>query len=83
MATNLLSVPFGQYNVSDKRLVVTNNGVNPMSATAKAASADIVALETRLTAINATLYSAANLQLMGYNDKLYALHLLDDPTGIS
>jgi len=79
----MLTVPFGHFNTSDKRLVPNNNGVNPMSATSKAATVDIAALDTRLTAISGTLYSAANLQTMGYNDKLFALRTADDPTGIS
>lgn len=35
-------------------------------------------INARLTAINATLYSAANLDKMTLNDKIYALRVLDD-----
>ena len=40
------------------------------------------ALNARLTAINGTLYSAANLTKYTYNDKVYALRLNDDAAGI-
>jgi len=36
------------------------------------------AINARLTAINGTLYSAANLDKMTLNDKIYALRVLDD-----
>lgn len=42
----------------------------------------INAMRTRLTAISATAYSAANLNAMTVNDMEYALRLNDDPTSI-
>lgn len=36
------------------------------------------ALDARLTAISATSYSAARLQSMTHNDKVYAVRLNDD-----
>lgn len=41
--------------------------------------ASIAALDTRLTAISATIYSQAQLDKMTDNDKVYALRLNDDP----
>jgi len=41
--------------------------------------ADFTDMDTRLAAISATAYSAANLRAMNRNDKVYALRLADDP----
>jgi hypothetical protein len=40
------------------------------------------ALDTRLTAISSTSYSAARLLDMTRNDKIYAVRLNDESTGI-
>jgi hypothetical protein len=40
------------------------------------------ALNARLTAISGTTYSAAKLEQMTLNDKIYAVRLNDDPTTI-
>lgn len=40
--------------------------------------ADITSMDARLTAISATTYSQANLDRMTFNDKVYALRLIDD-----
>ena len=43
---------------------------------------DESSLDTRLTAISSTAYSAANLKIMNTNDKVYALRLNDDSAGL-
>lgn len=40
--------------------------------------ASLAAMHARLTAIDGTLYSAANLAKMTYNDKMYAIRLHDE-----
>lgn len=40
---------------------------------------NIAAIDARLTAISATVYSAVRLAAMTLNDKLYALAVNDDP----
>lgn len=44
--------------------------------------ASVSTLRTRLAAISATAYSAANLDAMTVNDMIYALRLNDDAAGI-
>jgi hypothetical protein len=44
--------------------------------------ASVQTLRTRLAAISATAYSAANLDVMTVNDMIYALRLADDAAGI-
>lgn len=50
--------------------------------TSYANSGSIQSMKDRLTAINATSYSAARLATMTENDMLYALRLNDDAAGI-
>lgn len=64
---------------TDKRKVAGSN-TDPTSTPANYVTH--TALNTRLTAINGTYFSAANLNLMGYNDKVYALRLNDDAGSI-
>lgn len=44
---------------------------------------DLNAMDTRLAAIDANAYSAANLRTMSYNDKVYALRVHDAPTTLN
>lgn len=65
--------------VVDKR---QTQGVLTQPIATPANYASISAMRTRLTAISATAYSAANLDLMTVNDMVYALRLADDAAGI-
>lgn len=64
----------------DKRRTQTPTNTNPITTPAN--YKDEASLDARLAAISATAYSAANLRSMTTNDKVYALRLNDDPTGI-
>lgn len=44
--------------------------------------AGITQMRARLAAINGARYTSAYLDTMTYNDMIYALRTLDDPTGI-
>lgn len=50
--------------------------VNPITTLAN--YADPVAIDARLTAINSTYYTAAVLNKMLLNDKIYAIRVADD-----
>lgn len=63
------------------RLGVTDKRV-PASVGTDANFKDIAAMRTRLTAINATSYSTARLDIMSTNDMVYALRLNDEAAGI-
>lgn len=43
---------------------------------------DVASLRARLTAISATSYSPARLDIMTENDMIYALRLADDAGGV-
>lgn len=43
---------------------------------------DESSIDTRLTAISGTAYSAANLKIMNLNDKIWALRQVDESAGI-
>lgn len=63
----------------DKTRATAGSVADSSSAVATPANyASETAINARLTAINATLYSAANLDKMTFNDKVYALRLADD-----
>lgn len=64
----------------DKRRSDTPTNTNPLATPANYASES--AMDTRLTAIDATAYSAANLRAMTQNDKVFALRSHDDSAGI-
>jgi hypothetical protein len=66
-------------SVVDKRQV---QGVLTQQIATPANYASVSAMRTRLTAISATAYSAANLDAMTVNDMVYALRLNDDAAGI-
>lgn len=42
----------------------------------------LTSMRARLTAIDATLYSSANLDKMSYNDMLYAIRMNDRSSGV-
>lgn len=67
--------------VVDKRLSV-NSATSPISATTHAAMKDDAAADTQLATLNAAYYTAARLQTLNENDKLYALRLGYDSAGI-
>lgn len=81
MATVQISSPLGQTRVVDKRNVY-NSGASPISTTAWNASGDNNDLDTQLATLNGTYYTAAMLQTMTYNDKIYALRVGYDSAGI-
>lgn len=67
----------------DRTRAVAGSVADSTSAVATPANyASETALNARLTTINATLYSAAKLEQMTLNDKIYAVRLNDDPTTI-
>lgn len=57
-------------------------GTSPLSATIIAAMASNNLMDTQLATLNAGYYTAAKLQEMNYNDKVYALRLGYDAAGI-
>lgn len=50
--------------------------------TTPASYTSLNALDARLTAINSTYYTAARLNAMTANDKVYAVRMNDDPTTV-
>jgi hypothetical protein len=64
----------------DKRRSSAPTNANPLGTPGN--YKDEASLDTRLAAISATAYSAANLRVMTTNDKVYALRLNDDAAGI-
>ena len=60
-----------------------NGGTTPGAGMNMGANSNSVdAMRARLTAINATTYSATELDKMTVNDMLYAIRLADAPTSI-
>lgn len=64
----------------DRRLSPGQTNTTPLGTPANYASES--ALDTRLAAAAPGTYTAAVLRAMTTNDKVYALRLLDDPTGV-
>ena len=65
--------------VVDKR---QGRGTTTNPVTSDASMKDITAKRARLTAINATTFTAARLNTMTENDMLYAIRMNDDAAGI-
>lgn len=71
-------------SLSADQIVARNRAVGGSVATSgsiyttPANYASLTAIDARLTAINATIYSQAQLDKMTSNDKIYALRLNDD-----
>lgn len=65
--------------VVDKR---QGRGTTTNPVTSDASMKDITAMRARLTAINATTFTAARLNTMTENDMLYAIRMNDDAAGI-
>jgi len=65
--------------VVDKRL---GRGTTTNPVTSDASMKDITAMRDRLTAINATTFTAARPDTMTENDMLYAIRMNDDAAGI-
>jgi hypothetical protein len=80
MATNQHYSNLGPLRIVDKRNVEDAN--NPISATAHAATRSQATLDTQLATLNGTYYTAAMLQGMNLNDKLFALRMGYDSAGI-
>lgn len=64
--------------VDRTRAVAASAADNTSPYTTPANYASMSAIDTRLTAINGTIYSAENLAKMTLNDKIYALRINDD-----
>lgn len=81
MATTQISSPVGQARVVDKRNVY-NSSASPISTTAWNASGDNNDIDAQLTTLNAGYYTAARLNMMTYNDKIFDLRTGYDSAGI-
>ena len=79
MATVQQYSNIGPLIVIDKRNV--EDGNNPISATAYNATRSQVAMDTQLATLNGTYYTAAMLQSMNLNDKIFALRVGYDNAG--
>lgn len=66
--------------VDKRRTPSIGNAAGSLATPANYAS--ITSMRTRLAAINATIFSAARLDIMTENDMAYALRVNDDPLGI-
>lgn len=66
-------------SVVDKRQL---QGASTQAIATPANYASEASLRARLTAISASTYSTANLNLMTINDMVYALRMNDDAAGI-
>ena len=80
MATVQITSPVAEALVVDKRNVY-NSGASPISTNGYNNARDNNTLDARLTAINGTYYTAARLQEMTRNDKIFHLRAADDPLG--
>lgn len=80
MATNQQYSNLGPQLIIDKRNI--EDGNNPISATAYNATRSQIAIDTQLATLNGTYYTAAMLQSMNLNDKLFALRIGYDSAGI-
>lgn len=67
-------------SITDRRMVQGNVGANVLATPAEYET--VAAMRTRLAAFQAGTYTAAYLDLMSYNDMVYALRLADDAAGI-
>lgn len=68
--------------VNAQRATASNGGSGDILNT-PANYQDITALDAALTAFDAFTYSAANLQLLNVNDKIFALRSIQDRTSIA
>lgn len=64
--------------VAKSRAVANSAAVTTDSLGTPGNYTDMASLDTRLTAIDSNAYSAANLETMTLNDKIYALRINDD-----
>lgn len=67
--------------VVDKRLNIAS-ATSPISATTHNATKDDAAMDAQLTTLNGAYYTAARLQSMNSNDKVFALRVGYDSAGI-
>jgi hypothetical protein len=78
MATNQVDNHLG---VVDKRHN-PSSAASPLSATITTATKDNAAMDTQLATLSAGYYTAARLQEMNENDKIFALRVGYDSAGI-
>lgn len=78
--SNLQFGPALDLGFVDKRRADGQTATNPLGTSDN--YTDITNIETRLAAIDANAYSAANLRVMTQNDKIFALRTHDDTAGI-
>lgn len=83
MATNMIGTHSVANFVNSKRAVADGGGDASGLTSGVSNYVTHASIDARLTAYDAFTYSAANLQLLSYNDKVYALRAIDDPTTIS
>lgn len=72
----------GGIAVADRRNAGLSVPTNPLSATTFVATKDITAMDAQLTTLNAGYYTAALLNSMTANDKVYALRQGYDTAGL-
>lgn len=82
MATNMVGTRISTPGTLVDIRATGQAATNPLSATTIAAAASNSAMDTQLTTLNGAYYTAAKLQEMNANDKLYALRIGYDPAGI-
>ena len=68
-------------SVSDKRFN-PNSATSPVSSTAHNSTKDNAALDAQLTTLNGAYYTAARLQTLSLNDKIYHVRVGYDNAGI-
>lgn len=66
--------------VTDRRMVQGNVGANVLATPANYET--VIAMRTALATFQAGTYTAAYLDLMSYNDMVYALRLANDSAGM-
>lgn len=76
-----LNQTMNSLGVVDKRQS-SGSATAPISSTTHNATKDDAAMDAQLTTLNAAYYTAARLQTMSENDKVYALRLGYDSAGI-
>lgn len=79
MPMNQLASGMGRTRVVDKRKIADAN--NPISNTSRDSCHSNAAKDTRLLAIGG-VYTAAYVQILSDNDKVYALRVNDEGAGI-
>jgi len=80
MANNMIGTDVDLGFVDKRRTTSAGNAAVSMATPANYAS--VTAMRARLGAVDASAYSAANLDKMTVNDMIYALRKSDDNLGV-